>query len=383
MNIFRRSIILYVFFCMVFFSGAALAEETPKVETDKYTSSAVCGKCHEHIYNRWKDSIHAHAMDDPIFNTAYNLAYRKTAGAAKNICLPCHAPTVRFTGDFDEKLPMTKEGISCDFCHTVKAVDLKASDPYIKEIGLVKRGPFKDGKDLKGKHEIAFSELHKTAEFCAGCHEYKSQNGVSIIGTYGEWKEGPYPAKGKQCQDCHMPAIMGQIVAGSDTSPKKTINEHNLLGGHSLMQLKKAVDVKVVNINVGEARTEVMVDISNMGSGHRVPTGTPTRRLILNVEISGSEGRVFREKIAYEKVLADMDGKELKDESEVMLGGPMQIIKDNRLKPGETRREVFTFYATGSKLKNVTAWVDYVYSPFILDRTTMQLEMARDSMAVR
>jgi hypothetical protein len=261
-------------------------------------------------------------------------------------------------------------------------VDLKAAAPYITEIGRVKWGPLKEGKDLKGKHEIAFSELHKTSEFCAGCHEYKSQNGVLIIGTYSEWKEGPYPDKGKQCQDCHMPTVMGQIVT-SGLGAKRTINEHNLLGGHSLMQLKKAVDVKVVDVNVGEARTEIMVDIANIGSGHKVPTGTPTRRLVLNVEVSAQDGRVFREKTVYEKVLANLEGKELKDESEVMLGGAIQIIKDNRLKPGETRREVFTFYATGTKLRTVTAWVDYVYSPLILDRAAMQIEMARDSRAVR
>ncbi len=351
------------------------------MQTDGYTSSAVCGKCHVQIYNRWKESIHAHAYDDPIFDVSYNIAYRKTAGEAKKICLPCHAPTTTFTGDYDAQLPITKEGVTCDFCHTVKDVDLHAKDPYLKEIGLVKRGPLKEGKGLEGKHEIAYSELHKKSEFCAGCHDFRSENSVLIIGTYSEWKEGPYPQKGTQCQDCHMPLVKGKIVS-SESSPVRMINEHNLVGGHSLAQLKKAVDLKIVDVNKGAARTEVLVDISNTGSGHQIPTGIPSRHLVLNVEVLAEDGKVFRDKIVYEKVLADMDGKELTDDSDIMLGGSIQIIKDNRLRPKENRRELFTIYTMDSKIKSVSAWVDYTYKPLILEKAAMQVEMVRDRFLI-
>jgi len=370
-------------FALFFFlpPSVARSREDSPVARDAYTPSAVCGKCHVQIYERWKKSLHAHAFDEPIFDTAYTLAYRKTAGKARKICLPCHAPTVRSTADMEAKLPLTREGVTCDFCHTVKGVDLQLEDPFLREVGFVKRGPFKEAKGLEGKHDIAYSPLHGKAEFCAGCHEYRSKKSVPIIGTYSEWKAGPYAAKGKQCQNCHMPVVMGRIVS-SRTRPKRALNEHNLLGGHSLNQLQKAVEVKIIAVNVGAARTEVMVDITNRGSGHKVPTGVPTRRLALNVEVTARGGRVFRDKIIYEKVLANLKGRELRDDSEIMLGDPMQIIKDNRIKPGETRREVFTFYETGARLKNATAWVDYTYKPRIMDRTSMQIEMARDSKAL-
>lgn len=377
----KKSRIRLLFFFSVFlFPGLSWSQDFPSVEKDKYTSSAVCGRCHVQIYDRWKESLHARAYDNPIFDVAYTLAYRKTAGKAKEICLPCHAPTTIFTGDFDHELPITREGVTCDFCHTVKDVNLHAANPYVTDIGLVKRGPLKGGKGLEGKHEIAYSKLHTKSEFCAGCHEYRSRNDVLIIGTYTEWKEGPYAAKGTQCQDCHMPQVMGQIVF-SKTDPPRLINEHNLVGGHSLAQLKKAVKMKIANVSTGTARTEVMVDISNAGSGHRVPTGIPTRKLVLNVEVTGKEGRVFRDKIIYEKVLMDLEGKELITEDEVMLGYPMQITKDNRLAPGETRREVFTFYVAGARVKKVLAWLDYSYKPRILSETAMQVEMARDSFS--
>jgi len=53
------------------------------LERDKYSSSIVCGRCHQEIYNTWKDSLHAQAIEDPIFKTAYLEAYHDTAGEVK------------------------------------------------------------------------------------------------------------------------------------------------------------------------------------------------------------------------------------------------------------------------------------------------------------
>jgi len=36
---------------------------------------------------------------------------------------------------------------------------------------------------------------------------------VPLYTTYQEWKEGPYPEEGWQCQDCHMPSHEGPAAA--------------------------------------------------------------------------------------------------------------------------------------------------------------------------
>jgi len=371
---------LVAMFVVALFCRPAFAQNAStasiKINEKGYTGSEVCGKCHTKLYGQWKESMHAQATSDPIFRASYMEAHYKSGGEAVKLCLRCHAPTSRQTKGYNLDVAPTSDGITCDFCHSLKGINLaKPDNPFILDIGATKFGPNKKG-DVK-QHKIAFSKAQTSAEMCASCHEY-SRNGVAIMSTYTEWKNGPYAEEGKPCQYCHMPEVPGEIANNVNSERGNKIFTHNLAGGHSLVQLQKALALKISKIDRGKDRLTVNIDITNNGSGHRVPTGIPTRKLILYCEVKIPGGNTYKDKIVYEKVLFDKNGVELKSDADIMLGSGASIAKDNRIYPKETRKERFTFYVPDGKKAMVTAWVDYLYTPAILQETEMRVEMNRD-----
>jgi hypothetical protein len=64
----------------------------------------------------------------------------------------------------------------------------------------------------------------------------------------------------------------------------------------------------------------------------------------------------------------------------MMLGLGVTIAKDNRIFPKETRKEKFTFYIPEGNKASVLVWVDYLYTPMILQETEMRVEMSRDQV---
>lgn len=381
----RKSIfvLLALVFPMILLRGAVASGERPlKIEAQGYTSSVVCGKCHLDIYNKWKEGLHARSLDDPIFYTSYIEAYTRTAGKAKYVCLKCHAPTTNLTKDFDMALDITKEGVTCDFCHTIKNVDLSSQDsPFISEAGLTKRGPKKNVSSPV--HVAVYSPLFESSELCAGCHEYKKPGSYPILGTYSEWKESPYAAEGVHCQNCHMPLTPGRIVVPEvKAEVENVINEHNLAGGHSISQVRKAVQIKIVNIERKENQTTVHVDVTNSGSGHMVPTGMPSRRLVLNVDVTTSDNKSYSAQRVYRKIMADKKGKELNSDWELIMYGD-RVLSDNRLAPKETRKEVFSFAIPADVDVNVKANITYLYEPLALQISQMQIEMSQDQKGAK
>ena len=354
------------------------------LERDKYSSSIVCGRCHQEIYNTWKDSLHAQAIEDPIFKTAYLEAYHDTAGEVKSLCLRCHAPISLVNKDYELKEAITREGVSCDFCHTLTEVNLDNQDyPFSFELGLNKRGSLKLKDGASPAHEVVHSPLHQSSLLCAGCHEYKNGNGLSILSTYSEWKESPYAQEGKQCQDCHMPLVKGKVVKPEiKEATGEYINLHDITGGHSLERLREAVRVEIEEVRRIDDMLQVKVKITNTGSGHMVPTGLPTRKLVLQVRGKTSKEEIAIGEVVYQKLLLDSNRKEIVKDSEVFYKAK-SLAMDNRLAPRESRIETFKFPAPKgieSIMLNVVAKVFYKYSPVIMERKEMEIELTGDEM---
>jgi len=356
------------------------------LEREGYSRSILCGKCHQEIYNTWKNSLHAQSLEDPIFKTAYLEAYYETKGEAKYLCLRCHAPITNINKDYDLKENITREGVSCDFCHTISAIDLdNQKRPFVIKLGLIKRGPLRVKGSPSPAHQVAYSSLHESSLLCAGCHEYKNENGIPILSTYTEWKEGPYAQEGKQCQDCHMPLIRGRIVAPEiKETERRYINLHNITGSHSLEQLREAVRVQIEEIRrIGET-IQVKVRVTNIGSGHMVPTGLPTRKLLLQIKAETPKDEISIGEIVYHKLLLDQQRREILKDSEIFYKAT-RIAMDNRLAPRESRIEVFEFQAPKgikSIMLSIVAKISYVYSPIIKERKEINIELTSDEMLV-
>ncbi|MBI5167681.1 MAG: hypothetical protein HY998_08115 [candidate division NC10 bacterium] len=379
----KRSWPLFVVIALVLMRVEGAEARSPyKMEGSTYTSSKVCAACHGQIYDRWKSSRHALSAENPIFKAAYLEAYKESAGGAKYLCLRCHAPTTIVTRDYELRKEITKEGVTCDFCHTVRKVDLNNSgNPFKIEPGLMKRSTLR--RASSPAHQTEYSELHDSSLLCAACHEYRTPDGLPITSTYSEWKNSPYPAEGKQCQYCHFPPLEGNVVLPIIKEAKgKFINEHRL--AHSTSDLKKAVKVEIAEVKRIRDRLRVLVKVTNAGSGHMVPTGLPSRKLVLQVDVKTQKNQKkriseIRESRIYQKVLVSEDGKNLIRDSEIMLKrGRVTIAQDNRLAPRETRNEEFTFFVPSDLDLVVSAQIDYLYRPLVLGETEMRVEMARD-----
>ena len=152
--------------------------QNPQVNPDGWTSAAVCGECHQAIHAVWSQSLHSKSWVNPVFQAGYQRTIDRYGKTKAQLCLTCHAPTVRFTEDYGVQQPITAEGITCDFCHSIRAIDLNdPTDPIRYVVGRDKYGPLRHAQSPA--HNVVHSPLHTTSEFCAGCHEFKTAAGLT------------------------------------------------------------------------------------------------------------------------------------------------------------------------------------------------------------
>ncbi|MEE8484049.1 MAG: multiheme c-type cytochrome [Nitrospinota bacterium] len=146
--------------------------------------SSECGKCHKDIYASWKNSLHSMSISDPVFWSSYLQAYYEDSEKARKVCLGCHAPLTGINNDYGLEQEITREGINCDFCHTISEVidGKKGRFTYRHEFGLLVQGPLRNIKS--SVHRIRYNKLYKESRFCAGCHEYTNGNGIKLLETF-------------------------------------------------------------------------------------------------------------------------------------------------------------------------------------------------------
>ena len=313
-----------------------------------YSSAEECAKCHPSIYKYWSESSHAKAVQSELFPQSLQraLAISPDAKGTKKECLACHAPTTQVTGDLELSQTVSRQGVTCDFCHTVKDVDLSRGwPPFQLDPGPVKRGPFAYSKPFKG-HQAEYSALHRAKPLlCAGCHEFTNANGLRVLTTYSEWKESPYSGRGVSCQDCHMALVPGsKVKEGMEQSATgaRVVNLHRLVGGTSQGQLNRGVDLKFDSVSVTGTSASVRVIVSNSGAGHRIPGGLPTKSLVLVVSAAGDGGPLGTpQERVYRRELRDAKDNPVKGLAETFMKAKSEG-EDTRLRPGETRTEQLT-----------------------------------------
>jgi len=264
--------------------------------------------------------------------------------------------------------------VSCAFCHTIKAANpLAGGEPYTMRPGSVKWGPLRDAQSPV--HKTEYSLAHTVSELCGGCHEYRAASGAILMGTYSEWLASPYSQQGTHCQTCHMPVGEGQVVRPEVKAAARPINLHNIQGGHSTDQIQKAARVEIREIQRSDAGYNVLVAVENVGSGHMIPTGVPTRQLELVVQLRRGQTVLGEQRLVFRKVVVDEQGKELRTDAQVLLRG-VAIRSDNRIPPKGTHEARFFFPYTGSPDFVVEAKLYYRYPMALAKPEEITLEMA-------
>jgi Cytochrome c554 and c-prime len=325
------------------------------------SSAEVCGDCHRAIEQGWKRSAHANAVESRLYQDALKLAEQDFGTQARKVCLSCHSPIAVMTGDLDLVKKVSWEGITCDYCHSIRDVSTTGTNPKADiEFSLVKSGPSKDSNSPV--HMTRFSPVHTSSLVCITCHEYANSQGLHVLTTYSEWKAASYAKSGEDCQTCHMYSVKGEVVDPRvEKSTSTTINLHEIPGSHSIQQLNKAIKAAISAKRVGE-QVQVVVKVTNQGAGHYVPTGSPLRQMILNLKAESYAGQKYNAERVYRRTVADKNGAVLNSEPQVFIKGA-KVVSDTRLAPNQTKIEKFSFPMRRGSLIRVVASFSYYYSP--------------------
>jgi hypothetical protein len=345
-------------------------------------SAEYCADCYRSIYDGWKRSVHASAMESRLFQDALKMAETDFNGEARKVCLQCHSPLAVSSGDLSLTRKVSWEGITCDYCHSVQDVSTSNVNPVARvEFTGVKSGPSADA--VSPVHGTRFSKVHTTSLVCSTCHEYRNSLGFPVLTTYSEWQKSPYAKAGQQCQSCHMYGVQGNIVdVRVKSASNKGINLHQMPGSRSVEQLNKAIQSQMSTSRQG-GQLKVTVKLTNAGAGHYVPTGSPMRKLILEVRLDPfGEGPAIREERVYARTITDQKGVALQREHLSFLKGA-KVVEDTRLAPKETRTETFSFDLPAGQRARVEANLYYFYSPMATVEVEQRIKFVTMSRLVQ
>lgn len=269
------------------------------------------------------------------YGPGFKLSFPDQAGD----CAYCHAPAALLpsleptdlTTYYPRPAGVNGEGVTCDVCHKALKVILNdekyplADKPGVSSFEFLRSsssfvlGPFSNillpVNDESQKHAVSScSPILSSSELCASCH-YRKFNDMQIYNSYGEWKESKYgrnsrSATYKTCQDCHMSRMdvknnntpLSLRSACSETTDQYQNFDHNLMdvgpvgpdnSGAVIPRMIRhaaSLNVKLTYEPDQGNSLRVHVEVENKQAGHKFPTDSPLRHLILVVSASDQFG---------------------------------------------------------------------------------------------
>ena len=327
-------------------------DQNRHLSLESFTSAEVCGGCHTQYYEEWSSSAMAHSVDYGEFLIdlfEVGLDVRGAPEEGVDQCLECHAPLALIGEDYDRDLtlPIVREGVTCDVCHTISHVNANESpgdivwdpsgpkrgpltgslDPSSEETGPVAQSPF---------HETQSMPLFESSELCGGCHmSVWPTNGLPIDWTYPEWRESVWAERGVTCQDCHMELYTGQAAPGAPI--RENLHRHNFPGRDDLEMVRSAATLELEMEVVGET-VELTAIVENIGAGHAFPTGNATApSVVLEIEATNIDGEsVFIDSRDFKLQYLDSSGAISSDPT-----AAASLLSNTTLLPFEPRTEIF------------------------------------------
>jgi hypothetical protein len=283
-------------------------------------------------------------------------------------------------------------GVDCETCHNISARTGLDNGAYVlspKSHGKpTKFGPRKDA--ISPYHDTVYSELHTRSDFCAMCHNVTHPfSSVAVERTYDEWLESPYSFNSETCQSCHMPSFVGKaaimgpnrdnIASHWFTGANVTVLDHfgmDEAAQRARDSLARAAEIQFSQLPetiIPGQEVSVQVKVSNVGAGHKLPTGFPEGREVWidfrAIDATGREiyrlGAIKDGKTEYDtrnfKVhLGDKDGKEL----DIEVWNATQILSDNRILPKGYDIREFSFLVPADAMGPITLSAELNYWPF-------------------
>ena len=272
----------------------------------------------------------------------------RTAHAAGRLAvvLPAAAGTATMAAG-DHRLG--SDGVSCTVCHQIAPDGL--GSPASFNGNFVVRPARADGVRDEfgpfavdaGRHTImrsatGFEQVEaphvRQSELCATCHTLITQafgRDGRVIGSlpeqmnYQEWRHSDFFEEGRGCQACHMPRADGPIRVSSVLGAERDgLSRHAFVGGNAFMlrllnrfrnelgveappeALEATARLTEHQLRLETATVQLMglersvdgvafdVVVRNL-TGHKFPTGYPSRRAWLHVTVADDTGQMMFE----------------------------------------------------------------------------------------
>jgi hypothetical protein len=311
------------------------------------------------IADDWVSTMMANSFRDPFFRAKLESEISRTPGLADLIedkCVTCHTPMARTQAVKDgarryslseaETSALAWDGVSCTLCHQI-ADDLddkqRFSGTYTISAERKIFGPYKQvfaNPMLQHVNYLpVYGEQVNKPELCAVCHTlftpYVDDDG-KVVGEfpeqtpYLEWLNSSYASSDsyQSCQDCHMPRI-DEPVKITNRPPWYQVRQapfwkHHFTGGNifvlEMMKenrerlgiafaeeqfdrtiertknrlLNDSAEIVIERISNKNNRLLVDVKVTNK-TGHKFPTGFPSRRAWIHLSVVDSRNSVVFE----------------------------------------------------------------------------------------
>jgi len=297
-----------------------------------YQDSGMCGLCHAGFYNDWYESRHGQSWRNTNFQVFYKLDLDKTGKKWNEECLKCHAPLAVLDKRFAVDEDLYKQGVSCDFCHTIV---LKEGKYYENRPTQQKRGP--RFPSFEASHAMYFDDAYSKSQICLSCHQWE-ENGIMILDEYNQWGGSAQAAELKQCQFCHMPDFKGITAFSAFT--REDVKAHSFLGTQPTRPkdmdfLKGALELSAEGKRDAKnpKQVKVVVKVTNKSAAHALPAGFSWREIDLIIRVRNLEKKVYWEQQEiFKRTLGDGTGKPILEDWYAK-----EVLSDTRLKPNETR----------------------------------------------
>jgi mono/diheme cytochrome c family protein len=252
-----------------------------------------------------------------------------------------HLPIAK---DQSELQRLAGDGVSCTVCHQIAADKLGTRESFNANF-VMRPQPAGKPRAIYGNYDVdpgrrtimrsvtgfeqeAAPHL-KQSELCASCHTLITQAlgpDGTVIGelheqmNYQEWKHSAFEKEQRSCQSCHMPQAPGPIrIASALGDQRDSLARHTFVGGNAHMlrllnryrselgvsatsaeleasaratvrQLQQdTATVAISSPSTVDGRLAFDVRVTNI-TGHKFPSGYPSRRTWLHVTVRNSGG---------------------------------------------------------------------------------------------
>ncbi|GIT97652.1 multiheme c-type cytochrome [Sulfurovum sp. TSL1] len=371
----------------------------------------------------WKAKVATEVKEHPEFKETIEGKCSRCHTPMANVEAAYNGDTVLLSGDGflnHENLyyDAAMQGVSCTLCHQIENTpELGTTEGFTggfvidtNNTGTDRTiyGPYTNPRTQPMINSVQFTPAYSPhmneSKLCASCHSLETPV-IATDGTltdftfpeqaaYTEWEYSDFNGT-QSCQDCHMPKAEGSVIISTKPtnnlpSPRSPFFQHKFLGANTYMLeilknnrkklgvladearfnesitdtrefLKAAADVNITQVSIENGLLNFDVNLTNH-SGHKFPTGFPSRRAWLHVTVKNtanqivfdsgalnSEGQIIgvddtlaaneyephHDKIdndkdvqIYETILSDTDNK-----MTYILLHALHYLKDNRILP--------------------------------------------------